>query len=468
MPWYKQLLDGLIHHLEVWRSAWREQKLQEPIKVPEGKEIEFLPAVLEVIEKPPSPIGRTIGLIIITLFVVTIIWACIGKIDIVAVAQGKIITSDRSKIIQPLETGVVSVIHVKEGQAVKKGQALLELDTTSTDADEARLSHEQLSASTEAARLRALIEGKTTINIPAGTDEKLRTTQEKMLQDQLAEHNARIEVAKMMIEQRQAAYEVTEENISHLSEAVPLLQERVESVSKMVEKNYLSRMQYLEVQESYLEKAQELAAYKKQRAQNKAALNEAKQQLLAIKAEFNKINRNELTNAELRAKSLTKELVKATNRTGYQRLTSPIDGVVQQMMVHTVGGVVTPAQQLMVIVPKEGRFEVEAWVENKDIGFVNEQQQAEIKVESFPFTKYGTVDGEILTLSTDAVPLENKGFAYAARVRMSKATMQVGDKIIDLSPGMNVTVEVKTGTRRLIEYFLSPLLRGLKETARER
>ena len=483
MPWLKFLSElsctyfvyplqrfwhGIGHHVSVWRIAWRQQNDQPKIKLPKGKELEFLPAVLEIQETPASPVGRTTVWVIVVLFVLAILWASFGKIDIVAVAHGKIIPSDHSKVIQPLEAGVVKVIHVKAGQEVKKGDVLIELDATISGADKERLSHEQLIAEMDATRLRALIDGEIEFNMPNVADQDLIALQQRILQDQRDEYSAKVEVANLLIEQRQAALEVTNQNIKHLAEAVPLLKERAEAVKKMVDKNYISRVQYLEVQEEHLEKAQLLAVAKKQRIQDKAAINEAKKQYQVIKAEFNKINRSELANAQIKARSLTQEVVKATSRTGNQRLTSPIDGVVQQLAIHTIGGVVTPAQQLMVIVPKEDRFEVEAWVENKDIGFVDLNQKVEIKVEAFPFTKYGTIDGEVLNLSKDAVPLEDVGYVYAARVSMAKSDMYVGNKLVNLTPGMNVSVEVKTGKRRVIEFFMSPLLRGINETARER
>lgn len=463
----QQFWYGLEHHVSVWRIAWHQQNEQPKLNLPKGDEFEFLPAVLEVQETPASPIGRAIISIIALLFVLTVIWASFGKIDIVAVAQGKIIPSDHSKMIQPLETGVVKVIHVKEGQRVKKGDVLIELDATITGAEQDRLTHEQLIAETDAARMRAIISG-TKLIAPKNIDDDVLSTQNKMLSEQQAEYKARIEVAQLLIEQRQAALSMTKENIKYLSEAAPLLKERADNAKKMTDKSYLSRTQYLEVQEKYLEKAQELAAYKQQQLQAKAALNEAIKQAKTVTAEINKINHAELANAEAKAKSLSKEVVKATSRTGSQRLTAPIDGVVQQLAIHTIGGVVTPAQQLMMIIPEEDNYEVEAWVENKDIGFVDPNQTVEIKVEAFPFTKHGTIDGEIITLSKDSVPLENVGYVYAARVSMKKSIMQVGNKLVNLSPGMNVTVEVKTGKRRVIEFFLSPLLRGINETARER
>ena len=161
---------------------------------------------------------------------------------------------------------------------------------------------------------------------------------------------------------------------------------------------------------------------------------------------------------------------KAGQKTELQRLVSPIDGVVQQLAVHTVGGVVTPAQPLLIVVPQDYPVEVEAQFENKDIGFVKEGQPVEIKVETFPFTLYGTIPGKVLTVSDDAVPLDKEkgGLVYASRVSMDRATMQVEGKRIHLSPGMAVTVEVKTGQRQVIDYLLSPLLKSMQESLRER
>ena len=160
--------------------------------------------------------------------------------------------------------------------------------------------------------------------------------------------------------------------------------------------------------------------------------------------------------------------MKTTQRTTLQRLVAPIDGIVTQLSVHTVGGVVRPAQELMKIVPQEDNLEVEAWIQNKDIGFVQEEQKAEIKVDAFPFTKYGTLDATIVDISNDAVSDENKGLVYASRVILERTKILVGDKLVNLTPGMSVTVEVKTGKRRLIEYFLSPIMQHTDESIRER
>lgn len=392
------------HHIDAWRNAWHDEQRKQHARKPESAGLEFLPAVLEIQESPPSPAGRAIVWIVVSLFTLALLWATFGHIDIIAIAQGKIVPNDRSKLIQPLETGIVRAIHVRDGSRVKQGQLLIELDTTA-GADRERFVNEHLSALTEVARLRALLAKRDNFQAPKGADPAFVDAQRARLRDQLAELRA--------------------------------LESQAEAYKNLLAQQYVSQMQYLEVERQRVDKAQ----------QHAAALSEA----------------------ETRAHSLSKELNKAETRAAQQRLTAPIDGTVQQLAVYTVGGVVTPAQQLMVVAPEEGHIEIEAWVENKDIGFVNDNQEAEIKVDAFPFTRYGTIEGKVLSLSRDAVPIEKVGLVYAARVSMARSAVQVENgKQVTLSPGMSVTVEIKTGSRRLIEYFLSPLLRGVKEAARER
>lgn len=202
--------------------------------------------------------------------------------------------------------------------------------------------------------------------------------------------------------------------------------------------------------------------------QDQAALAEAEKNHRAMVSEFQQTKQAELSSIETKAASLVQDVTKAGQKAELQRLTTPIDGVVQQLAVHTVGGVVTPAQQLLIVVPQDHPVEVEAQVENKDVGFVKEGQLVEIKVETFQFTLYGTIPGRVLTVSDDAAPIEKVGLVYPTRVSMDRGTIQVEGKQVHLTPGMAVTVEIKTGKRRIIEYLLSPLLKSVKESLRER
>lgn len=438
-------------------------------------ELEFLPAVLEIQESPPSPLGRIMLWVFVAFFIIAIAWAIIGKIDIVAVAQGKIIPGDRIKVIQPLEIGTVLTIHVQEGQTVAQGDPLIELDATSSGADQQRLRNELMTAQLDAARLHALSTYKsgssipeTSFIIPTHADRTQAALQKHMLRNQLEEQAARLSALDSAITQRQAEYATTQDTVAKLEATLPLITQRTQSLKNLADKKLVAEHSYLELEQQRLEQHHDLATQRNRLKEITAAIASAEQQRLALQAEFKRTTLTELAKTEERITALHQELIKAEQRTTLQRLTAPVSGVVQQLAIHTVGGVVTPAQQLMVIVPNEHTLEVEALVQNKDIGFVHAGQAAEIKIETFPFTKYGIIDAEIRHLSNDAIADEKLGLIYAARVLMKKSVINVNGKQVNLTPGMAVTVEIKTGQRRLIEYFLSPLLQYGQESIRER
>lgn len=458
----------LTRHWAVWRAAWQADRGQQLGAAPGGLATEFLPAVLEIQQAPPSPLGRAILWTILAVFTSGVLWASFGWIDIVATAQGKIIPSGYSKVIQPYEVGVIAAIHVQDGQKVRKGDVLIDLDPTLNRADRDRASNEYWAAKVEAARLRALVAGQSVFEAPPDADPQYVLLQRQLLRDQLTEYEARVAAALHLIDQRKAALDQTRENIRRLEATVPMVAERAEAYKNLLEYEAASKMDFLRAEEERIDKVQELAGQRKRFQQDQAALAEADKHYRALVSEFQQTKRAELSSIETKAASLLQDVTKAGQKADLQRLTTPIDGVVQQLVVHTVGGVVTPAQQLLVVVPKENPVEVDAQVENKDVGFVREGQSVEIKVETFPFTLYGTIPGKVLTVSDDAAPIEKVGLVYPTRVSMDRSTIQVEGKQVNLSPGMAVTVEIKTGQRRVIEYLLSPLLKSVKESLRER
>jgi len=458
-------------YVSIWRAAKQMEVAHAGTPVASGRALEFLPAVLEIQDAPPSPIGRAISWTIMGVVTAAFVWSCVGWVDIVAVAQGKIIPSGYSKTIQPLESGVVAAIHVQDGQVVKKGQVLIELDPTVNRADGERATNEYQAALVDAARLRAVIAGDLSFAPPSNSDPQYVGIQQQLLRDQLAEYQARVEAAEHLIEQRKAAVGATKENIQRLEATVPMETERAAAYKKLLAHDAVSKLDFLQAEEQRIDKTQELAGQRNKLAQDVAALLEAQKNYRALISEFQQTKQTELAAAETKAASLIQEVVKAGQRTDLQTLSSPIDGVVQQLAVHTVGGVVTPAQQLLIVVPQEHPIEVLAEIENKDIGFVKEEQPVEMKIETFPFTLYGTISGTVLSVSDDAIPLDKDkggGLVYGARVSMDRSTMRVEGKQVNLSPGMAVTVEIKTGQRRIIQYLLSPLLKSVKESLRER
>jgi hemolysin D len=351
---------------------------------------------------------------------------------------------------------------------VKRGDVLIELDATLNRADRDRASNEYRAAKVEAARLRALIKGQTTFVDPPDADRAYILLQQQLLRDQLAEYQAKVAATQHLVDQRQAAVEQTTENILRLEATVPMEVERAEAYKKLLEHEAVTKMDFLQAEGQRIDKAQELAGQRKKLQQDRAAFAEAEKHYRAMVSEFQQTKQAELSALETKAASLLQEVTKAGQKAGLQRLIAPIDGVVQQLAVHTVGGVVTPAQQLLIIVPQDHPVEVEAQVENKDVGFVKEGQPVEIKVETFQFTLYGTIPGRVLTISDDAAPIEKVGLVYPTRISMDRSTIQVEGKQVNLSPGMAVTIEIKTGQRRIIEYLLSPLLKSMKESLRER
>ena len=448
-----------------------------------GMETEFLPAALEVQESPPSPAGRAIAASIMAFFSLAVVWALVGRVDIVATAGGRIVPDGRVKLIQPVEIGVVRRIHVREGQAVEAGDPLIDLDPTRSRADLSRLEQTLTDRRLDAARRRRLLDlldgeasgsldGPPGLSVPPALAEAAGQAavalQARRLHAEWAAYRARRAALTDGIASREAELAALRDQVAKRTATLPLITRRARSLKTLAERKLAPEQNWLELEQQRIEQRQELAASRHGIERLQAAIREARQQRRALEAGVREETLDALAEAMARIRELEQERIKALRRTRLRRLTAPVAGVVQQLAVHTVGGVVTPAQELMKLVPRDGRLEVEAWVLNRDIGFVHEGQAAEIKVEAFPYTRYGTLDGELVDISDDAVTDDEKGLVYAARVRMKQASVQVGGHRVALGPGMAVTVEVKTGQRRLIEFLLSPLLRYRAESLRER
>jgi hemolysin D len=459
-------------------------------------ELEFLPAALEIVETPASPIGRAIAGLLILFFAITVIWASFGRIDIVATAQGKIVPTGRTKVIQPLEAGLITAIHVKDGDPIKAGQVLIELDRTVTKAERDRIAPELLRARLDVARLKALRVGlerellPSDFQPPAGASEyEIARTRAAMIA-QSEQQKAKIASLDQQIAQKAAEAEEGASIIAKLKASLPLLEETADIREKAMRLEYGNRIAHLDAQIKLVDARHGLVGQERRAAEVEAAKKALEWQRAQAKAEYAAAITSELAQVEQDAAQLADDMIKAEKRMQDQVLRAPIDGTVQQLAIHTVGGVVTPAQALMVVVPSDSHLEVEAMVSNRDIGFVDVGQPVEIKVDTFNFTRYGLLHGEVLGVSQDAIarekPADRAGankpngalsessepqgqeLSYAARVSLNRTSMQVDGKRVNLSPGMAVTVEIKTGTRRIIEYLLSPVLRYKQESLRER
>jgi hemolysin D len=475
------------------KSAEPATTVHRPPKPPGKEELAFLPAALEIVETPVAPLASAIGGTIIALFCVALAWASFGQIDIVASASGKIIPTGRTKVIQPFETGVVRAIRVRDGQSVKAGDVLIELDPTINEAELRHVQGDLVTAELDIARLTAaLSEGTDPIasfQPPASAGAAMIAMQRQFLSRQMDEQRAKRAMLDRQKGQKEAELATVAASINKLETVLPILQQRVAIRQELFAHEVGSKVNYLEILQAFTEAQQELAVQKSRAHEAEAALAaiiETRQQAVA---EFQRTLFGELVEAQRKAAGFREDIAKATQRTHLQLLTAPVDGTVQQLAVHTVGGVVTPAQALLVVVPDDSHLEIEAMVSNRDIGFVRVGQDAEVKIDTFSFTRYGLLHGRVLSVSQDAItrdkPADRSGdrapgaetstsepkgqeLLYAARISLDRTQMQIEDNMVNLSPGMAVTVEFKTGSRAVITYLLSPLLRYKQESLRER
>ena len=357
------------------KSAKNDHRVSAGSQARPEDELAFLPAALEIVETPPSPIGRAIGLTIIALFCLALTWACFGQIDIVASAPGKIIPSGRTKVIQPFETGVVRAIHVRDGQSVKAGDVLIELDPTMNQAELGHLRSDLIAAQLDVARLRAALAGHADpledFNPPEAASPALIDMQRQFLRSQVAEQNAKLAEIDRQLSQKEAERATVAATIGKFEATIPLLEQRVEIRKYLFEKDLGSKLTYLTELRISIGQRHDLLVHKSRYQEAEAAVAALTETRAKTAAEYRRGVFDELAKAEQKAASLAHDVVKAEQRTKLQLLTAPVDGVVQQLAVHTVGGVVTPAQALLVIVPIDSHLEIEAMVSNRDIGFVH-------------------------------------------------------------------------------------------------
>ncbi|GAB4528997.1 MAG: HlyD family type I secretion periplasmic adaptor subunit [Amphiplicatus sp.] len=465
------MFSTLMKHWRVLAAAWSEESERRRHRK-DWRAREFLPAALEILETPPSPLGRAILWTIVAFLIVAVLWATFGHVDVVASAPGKILPRERVKVVQAPETGVIRAIHVVDGARVKAGDPLIDFDPTNARAEASQARAQLLLARIDIARGEALLDylagGEAAFAPPPQADAGVVERQRALIAAQISEYEAQRAALEKQREERAADRAVYASQVEKLRQTLPMAREQAEARQTLLDAGYGARLVWLEAKEREVAMTQDLAIAREQAAKADAALAATDRQIDQLREEFRKTVLVELAEAEARARLAAEDLAKAELRLKLQTLRAPVDGVVQQLAVHTVGAVAQPAEALLVVVPGEGELIVEALILNKDIGFVAEGDPAEVKLEAFPFTKYGVIDGAIEDISNDAIQDENLGLVYQARVKLARQSIRVEGREVPLAPGMAATAEIKTGKRRIIEYLLSPLLRYRDEALRER
>lgn len=433
---------------EVWGVYW---KRRHEMTLPDLKahEAEFLPAALAIQMRPVSPVGRWVARVLILLIVVLLIWSIWGRMDIVVNAQGKIIPNGYTKTISSVETASVQALNVKEGQEVKAGDVLIALDARINESERKKFEGDRQTAWLQAERSRAMLQAIQTGVPPVLTisESNLQGVDPQRVRD--AQQHLRD-----LWRDYQAKLAQIEGEITRYSQALPLASQRAKDFAELAKTRDVSTHAWLEKEQARVDLEGQLANARNQKA--------------SLTAETRKVAQDALNEANRISASNAQEVQKTVTKSDLLLLTSPVDGTVQQLSVHTVGGVVPAAQPLMQIVPKQATVEMEAFMENRDVGFVYVGQEAQVKIDAFEYTKYGTVSATVSHVSRDAIQDEKRGLIFSVKLALKDSTMNVMGNQVQLSPGMSGSVEIKTGRRRVIEYVLAPLLQHKRESLNER
>lgn len=459
-------------YADALKEAWSQRHRLDPVPRT-ADELAFLPAHLELIDTPVSPLPRWTIRIIIAFFCVALLWACFGKLDIVAVAPGRTVVSSRTKIVQPAESAVVRRILVQDGQFVKQGQLLIELDATATSAE-----FEQASEAATDAQLAALRLAAFALSIETGRPPRLdpadnlpenRVEAERALvASQFEAFQARKQALAAAIAQHEAELKTLAATIKPLEETARIAASRAEDYANLVKDNYVGRHDYLLLEQERIAAERDLASQRNRLQEVRSSISASREELRVLIAATRQQTLDDLRKAREQMAQLAPEISKTEQRDRQMELRAPVDGTVQQLAVHTIGAVVTPAQPLLAVVPSADGLEVEATVLNKDIGFVKPGQPVTVKVESFPYTRYGYLTGTLASVSHDAAQDETLGLVFPARVRLDDAVLMIDGVRVRLSAGMSLSAEIKTGKRRVIDYLLSPLRTQAEQSLRER
>ena len=499
-------------------EAAKPQPYVSPVQ---GRDREFLPAALEILETPPSPLPVATMLTICAVFAAALAWSYFGKLDVHAVASGKIETAGRAKVVQPFDSGKVAAIHVANGQAVKAGEVLLELDPAEAQADaeaaraardegfaeQARRAYEVAVARDISGReddktprsfereavAEAEAKAETAVAFPPQTPPDIRLRQRAVLNADLDSLSDQLSALDKQIAQKEATRQRLDMSIAFENQLMTTLGDRVRTREEAIDKKVGTKINLYDAKEELQKSQSQLASDQGQLIETEAALSELRSEKLKTIGQFVADNENKSVDASRKAEDAQQSLAKALAKLARTRLVAPIDGVAQQLSVTTIGQVVTTGQQLLLIAPSGGPLQVEALVANLDIGFVKIGQEAVIKVDAFPFTRFGTLSGKVVRIAQEAVneteakralanvtspanaappqtsaPGQPDSFVFPVTIELSETSMKIADAQMPLNPGMTVTAEIKTDSRRVIEYLLSPLAKIGSEAMRER
>ena len=419
---------------------------------------EFKPLLIEIEDKPLNPLGRIILYLVLAIMVFGTAWLILAKVDVVVSAQGKVIPSGEIKILKPLESGVVSKIFVKESDRVKKGDILIQIDPTVTDASLSSKQDDLAVIDSDIALLEALINesnlSKDELNKLNSSQISLYNSQKQILASTYEGNKAKLNSAKLDIK-------ANESEVNRLS----LLLKKEEEARARLQKvlDLIAKKEYEEVSKNIinLKEQKDIALYRLKESNKKLEeiIEENQKAIKTIKSNW--IETSLSKEKEKRELSAQINAILFSNKT--QQIKSPVDGFVGKLLIHTEGGVVNPNDNLISIVPSDAPLIIKANVLNKDIGFLKLGQEVAVKIDTFSFQKYGLLYGNIIEISKDAIEDEKLGLIYEIKIKPNSLDIKVEGETKQLEIGMSVIAEVKTGKRRVIELFIYPIIKYMDE-----
>ena len=423
---------------------------------------EFKPLLVELEESPTSPLARWLFWILTVMMILIVSWLYFAKVDVVVSARGKIIPSGEIKVVQPIETGIVKNILVKEGDLVKKGQVVMEIDPSVTETNlESKTTNAKL-LNVEVERLKALIANR------RFSVEKFQEIAPSVIETQTSLYNStkqaqqqQINLVNEQLEQARQQLNSLKSDISRINQLYNITKRREEKLFLVLD--IIARKDYELVHNQMIEYEQQLAMKKHEVLGFKAKISELNQQIKLIKEEYKNKLLEALTQKRKELTVLKAEIASIKFQNAKQLIKSPVDGYISKLLVHTEGGVVTPAEKLMMVVPKDAPLIFKVTVMNQDIGFVKKDMNVSVKIDTFSFQKYGLIEGTVIHVADDAIEDEKMGPIYEILIQPHDYFLEYGREKFAINSGMSITAEMKVGKRRVINFFIYPLIRYLDE-----
>lgn len=435
---------------------------------------EFLPAAEEIIETPAAPFGAVVIWLTAILLALALAWAYLGQIDIVAVGNGRVSNDGSVKVVQSASYGVVKRITVQEGQRVHKGDVLVELDKTTAEKELATTAQSLNIARAERDILRRLAMGNGADDIinSAGVSDEAKAVLREFTTSQLALASAKEQALKGSIASHQRQLQFNQQTKAQLEGEAQKLKDRQTKVKQKLESaNAIERIRLqneLDTLEQRITTANSAATSQGQQVlQSQLTLAQAQSQSQVSLAETNSSISGQVIAQEQRIAELENNLAKAKRALEQTTITAPVDGTILALNTRTIGGVVNVAERIAQIVPDNDLLYVDITLDNQDVGFVGVGQRVVVKVATYPFQRYGYLEGTVENISPDAIQDEKKGLVYKAKVKLSGANSSKKNRL-KLLPGMSVSAEITTGKRRIIEFFLDPLMTHVDDSLKVR